>query len=66
MERRMRISVKCGNHRKDLDFPIPAELEEHLFGLLKVEDAEKGKAFNVEGTKAIRVRLTTYGFEKDL
>ena len=65
----MRISVSCGNSRKEVDFPIPDELEKHLLDLLKVEDAEKGNAFNVsafnvEGAKAIKIRLTTFGFEK--
>lgn len=60
----MRISVSCGNSRKEVDFPIPDELEKHLLDLLKVEDAQNGSAFKVEGSKGIKIRLTTFGFEK--
>lgn len=66
MERKLRIEIRCGTQWKEVTFPVPQELEEHLLDLLKVEDAMTGSAFKTAGSKKIKVRLTTYQFDKDL
>ena len=47
-------------------FPVPEELERHLFELLKVEDAMAGSPFHVKGSKGIHVRIEAFNFEKEL
>lgn len=65
MERKIRIEIRSGKQWKEVTFPVPQELEEHLLELLKVEDAMKGSAFKVSGSRGIKVRLTTFQFDKD-
>lgn len=65
MERKIRIEIRCGNQWKEVTFPVPQELEQHLLDLLKVEDAMTGSAFQTAGSKNIKVRLTTFQFNKD-
>lgn len=65
MERKIRIEIRSGKQWKDVTFPVPQELEEHLLELLKVEDAMTGSAFKVSGSRGIKVRLTTFQFDKD-
>lgn len=66
MEKKIRISIRCGKHWKEVVFPVPEELETHLFDLLKVEDAMKGSPFHSAGSKNISVRVNTFSFEKEL
>ena len=66
MEKRIRISIRSGKMAKEVVFPVPEELERHLFELLKVEDAMAGSPFHVKGSKGIRVRIETFNFEKEL
>lgn len=65
MERKIRIEIRSGKQWKEVTFPVPQELEEHLLELLKVEDAMTGSAFKVSGSRGIKVRLTTFQFDKD-
>ena len=65
MERKIRIEIRSGKQWKEVTFPVPQELEEHLLKLLKVEDAMTGSAFKVSGSRGIKVRLTTFQFDKD-
>lgn len=65
MERKIRIEIRSGKQWKEVTFPVPQELEQHLLELLKVEDAMTGSAFHAAGSKNIKVRLTTYQFDKD-
>ena len=66
MERNLRIEIKSGKQWKELTFPVPQELEQHLLELLKVEDAMTGSAFKTAGSRNIKVRITTYQFGKEL
>ena len=65
-ERKLRIEIRSGRQRKEITFPVPEELERHLLELLKVEDAMTGSAFKTAGSKNIKVRITTFQFDKDL
>lgn len=65
MERKIRIEIRSGKQWKEVTFPVPQELEEHLLELLRVEDAMTGSAFKVSGSRGIKVRLTTFQFDKD-
>ena len=64
-ERNLRIEIKSGRQWKEVTFPVPQELEQHLLELLKVEDAMTGSAFKTAGSRNIKVRLTSYRFGKD-
>lgn len=66
MERNLRIEIKSGKQWKEVTFPVPQELEQHLLELLKVEDAMTGSAFKTAGSRNIKVRITTYQFGKEL
>lgn len=66
MEKKMRITIRCGRNWKEVAFPVPEELEAHLLGLQDKELEEKGSAFRVTGNKNIAVRLEVFGFEKEL
>lgn len=66
MERNLRIEIRSGRLWKEVTFPVPEELEQHLLELLKVEDAMTGSAFKTAGNKNIKVRITTYQFGKEL
>lgn len=65
-ERKLRIEIRSGRQRKEITFPVPEELERHLLDLLKVEDAMTGSAFKTAGNKNIKVRITTFQFDKNL
>lgn len=66
MERNLRIEIRSGRLWKEVTFPVPEELEQHLLELLKVEDAMTGSAFKTAGSRNIKVRITTYQFGKEL
>lgn len=66
MEKKIRISIRSGKMTKDIVFPVPAELEQHLLELLKVEDAMTGSPFHATGSRQIHVRIETFNFEKEL
>lgn len=66
MEKKIRISIRSGKMAKEVVFPVPEELEQHLLGLLKVEDAMTGSPFHATGSKGIHVRIETFNFEKEL
>lgn len=51
---------------KEVVFPVPDELEQHLLDLLKVEDAMTGSPFHATGSRGIHVRIETFNFEKEL
>lgn len=65
-ERKLRIEIRSGKQWKEVTFPVPQELEQHLLDLLKVEDAMTGSAFKTAGSKNIKVRITTFQFDKNL
>ena len=65
MERKIRIEIRAGRQWKEVTLPVPEELERHLLELLRVQDAMTGSAFKVSGSRGIKVRLTTFQFDKD-
>lgn len=65
MEKKIRITIRCGKSWKEVSFPVPGELEADLLELLKVEDAMTGSPFHAAGNKSIQVRIETFNFEKE-
>lgn len=63
MERKLRI--RSGKQWKEVTFPVPQELEQHMLDLLKVEYAITGSAFKTAGSRNIKVRITTFQFDKE-
>lgn len=65
MEKKMRITVRCGRQWKEVSFPITEEMEGQLYELMEQEEEETGEAFHTEGSRQIRLRIETFNIEKE-